>query len=212
MADDSGISGQSLGSLSSGQIGGAAMLGVGALGLGAILGEGESPLPGEFNQLTSTVPTLQNQGSQLFAQGQQFAGQGAQALGMAQQGILTPEQQAQLSLYSGGLKNQTAQTFASMGRNANQDTTAISAQADNDAKVNAMAQQQIQTTIALGLGETQAGASFSGQAIGFENAANQALVAAGNAQLQQDKDYSNALTGAFAAIGQLAGPALKMML
>jgi hypothetical protein len=196
--------------LSGGQLGGAAMLGAGALGLGAILGEGESPLPQEFTQLQQSVPGLQSQGSTLFGEGQTYANQGAQALQMAQNGVLTPQQQAQLSLYSGGLKNQTAQTFASMGRNANQDTTAISMQADNDAKVNAMAQQQIQSTIALGLGETSAGANFSGQALGYENAANQALVQAGQAQLQQDKDYSTALTGAFAAIGQIAGPALKM--
>jgi hypothetical protein len=198
--------------LSGGQLGGAAMLGAGALGLGAILGEGESPLPQEFTQLQQSVPTLQSQGSTLFGEGQTYANQGAQALQMAQNGVLTPQQQAQLSLYSGGLKNQTAQTFASMGRNANQDTTAISMQADNDAKVNAMAQQQIQSTIALGLGEAGLGNSFSGQALGFENAANQALVQAGSAQLQQDKDYSTALTGAFAAIGQIAGPALKMMM
>ena len=195
----------SSGGLSGGQLGGAAMLGVGALGLGAILGEGESPLPQEFSQLTASVPGLQSQGSTLFGEGQTFEGQGAQALQMAQNGQLTPQQQAQLSLYSGGLKNQTAQTFASMGRNANQDTTAISQQADNDAKVNAMAQQQIQSTIALGLGETSAGASFSGQALGYENAANQALVEAGNAQLKQDQAYSSALTGAFSAIGTLLG-------
>ena len=205
-------SSSSSGGLTGGQLGGAAMLGAGALGLGAILGEGESPLPQEFTQLQQSVPTLQSQGSTLFGEGQTFANQGAQALQMAQNGVLTPQQQAQLSLYSGGLKNQTAQTFASMGRNANQDTTAISMQADNDAKVNAMAQQQIQSTIALGLGETSAGANFSGQALGYENAANQALIAAGQAQLQQDKDYSTALTGAFAAIGQIAGPALKMMM
>ena len=76
---------------------------------------------------------------------------------MASERVLTPQQQAQLSLDSGGMKNQTAQTFDSMGRNANQDTTAISTQADNDAGANAMAQQQIQSTIAVRSRETLGG-------------------------------------------------------
>jgi hypothetical protein len=192
-----GLSGSSLLGLGS--------LGVGAAGLGLILGEGESPLPGEFNQLTASVPTLQSQGSTLFGEGQQFTNQGAQALQMAQQGELTQPQQAQLQLYRESLGNQAAQTYASMGRNINQDTSGISTQANIDTQVNAMANQQIQSTIALGLGETSAGSSFTGQALGFENAANQALIAAGTAQLQQDKDYSTALTGAFSAIGTMLG-------
>ena len=58
MADDSGILGQTVGSSSGGGLGSSSSLlslgalGVGAAGFGAILGEGESPLPGEFNQLT----------------------------------------------------------------------------------------------------------------------------------------------------------------
>ena len=187
-------------------------LGVGAAGFGAILGQGESPLPGEFNQLLGTVPGLQSQGSQLFGQGQSYLGQGQQALAMGQAGQLTGPQQAQLNLYRQGLGNQAAQTYASMGRNINQDTSGISTQAHIDEQVNAMAQQQIQSTIALGLGETQTGMGLSGQALGFESAANQALIEAGNAQLKQDQAYSSALTGAFAAIGQIAGPALKMMM
>ena len=205
----------SLGSsgLSGGQIGGAAMLGAGALGLGAILGEGESPLPSEFSTVTNTqVPWLQSAGQWAENQGQQFAGAGAQALQMAQNGVLTPQQQAQLSLYQNKLGNQTNQTFASMGRNPNQDTTAISAAADNDAKMIAASQAMIDSTIKLGLGEVTAGSTFFGQGVGAETAASNELIEAGNAQLKNDQAYSTALSGAFAAIGQIAGPALKMMM
>ena len=219
MADD--IAGQSVGSttfdtsgggggLGSGSLLSLGALGVGAAGFGAILGEGESPLPGEFNQLLGNVPGLQSQGSQLFGQGQSYLGQGAQALNMAQQGQLTGPQQAQLNLYRQGLQNQAQQTYASMGRNINQDTSGISTQAHIDEQVNAMSQQQIQSTIALGLGESQIGMGLSGQSLSFENAANQALITAGRAQLQQDKDYSTALTGAFSSIATILGGAAKL--
>ena len=222
MADD--IAGQSVGStsydlstdqgssgLSGSQMLGLGALGIGAAGFGAILGQGESPLPGEFNQLQATVPGLQSQGSQLFGQGQSYLGQGQQALAMGQAGQLTGPQQAQLNLYRQGLQNQAQQTYASMGRNINQDTSGISTQAHIDEQVNAMSQQQIQSTIALGLGESQIGMGLSGQSLGFENAANQALVTAGNAQLQQDKDYSTALTGAFSSIATILGGAAKIL-
>ena len=214
MADDSGILGQTVGSSSglgsSSSLLSLGALGVGAAGFGAILGQGESPLPGEFSQLTGSVPGLENQANTVFGEGQGYLGQGAQALNMAQQGQLTQPQQAQLNLYRQGLQNQAQQTYASMGRNINQDTSGISTQAHIDEQVNAMSQQQIQSTIALGLGETQAGMGLSGQALGFENAANQALIAAGNAQLQQDKDYSTALTGAFSSIATILGGAAKL--
>lgn len=196
--------------LSSSQMLGLGSLGIGALGLGAILGEGESPLPSEFSQLTGTnVPWLESGAGTLFNQGQSFTTQGQSALNMAQQGALTPEQQAQLQVYQSGLQNTAAQEYASMDRNPNQDTSFISTQADIDTKVNAMAQQQIQSTIALGLGEIQSGQGFSNQALGYESAANQALIAAGNAQIQLDQQYNSSLTGAFSAIGSLAGAALK---
>jgi hypothetical protein len=218
MADD--IAGQSVASTTmdssgGGGLSGSSMLGLGALGVGAgglaaILGQGESPLPGEFSQLTASVPTLQSQGATVFGEGQGYLNQGAQALQMAQNGQLTQPQQAQLQLFREGESNKAAQTYAGMGRNINQDTSGISTQSHIDAEVNAMAQQQIQTTIALGLGETSAGGSLTGQALGFENVANQALIAAGNAQLQQDKDYSTALTGAFSSIATILGGAAKL--
>ena len=196
----------SSGGLSGSSVLGLGALGAGAVGLGAILGEGESPLPSEFSTVTNTqVPWLQSAGQWAENQGQQFAGAGAQALQMAQNGQLTPQQQAQLSLYQNKLGNQTNQTFASMGRNPNQDTTAISAAADNDAKMIAASQAMIQSTIQLGLGETQAGLGFTNEGIQANSAASNELIEAGNAQLKNDQAYNTALTGAFSAIGQLAG-------
>ena len=206
-ASAGGKGGSPSGSLSNSSILGLGELGIGGAGLGLLLAQGESPLPSEFSQLTATVPTLENQGSTAFNEGQQFTTQGQQALQMAQNGVLTPQQQAQLQVYQGGLQNTAAQEYATMGRNSNQDTSFVSTQANIDTQVNAMAQNEIQSTIALGLGETSAGSNFTGQALGFENAANSALIAAGNAQLQQDKDYSSSLTSAFTAVASIAGKA-----
>lgn len=192
-------------------LGGLAALGIGAAGFGAILGRGESPLPGEYAALGATIPALQNNAQSLFTQGQTLTGQGTEALRMAQKGELTPEQQAQLGQYRTGLENKSRQMFYSMGRDPDKDTAAITQQANDDAQVNAMAQQQIQTTIQLGLGELASGSSFSGQALGYSNAASNILLQAGQAQLQQDHDYSKALTDSFSSIGQLFGAAMKAL-
>jgi hypothetical protein len=215
MADDTGWGGVSgsgdnigggIGSSSLGGGGwGTAALGVGALGLGSILSMGESPLPAQFGQLQASVPGLRDEAHALELTGSHLTGEGEQALAMAARGELTPEQQAQLKVYSGGLENTSRQMFANMGRNPDADTAAITQQGNIDTQVNAMAQAQIQSTIALGLGEISAGQGATGQARGFESAANQALIAAGNAQIQLDKQYSDALTGAFSAIGNLFG-------
>lgn len=197
----------------SGGLSGSDALGLGGLaaggaGLGYLLSQGPAPLPQPFQQLEANVPGMEAEASTLESTGAGFAGQGAQALQQAQSGILTAPQQAQLTQYTQGLDNTAAQTFASMGRNINQDTSGIAAKADIDAKVNAMAQQEIQSTIALGLGETNAGLSYSGQGLQFQSAANQALITAGQAQMTADQNYSTALTGAFKAIGSIAGPLL----
>ena len=218
MADD--IAGQSVASTTmdssgGGGLSGSSMLGLGALGVGAagfgaILGQGESPLPWQFGTLANNAGTLNSQGATAFGEGQQFLGQGAQALQMAQNGQLTQPQSAQLELTREKLQNTAAQTFAGMGRNINQDTSGISTQAHTEEQLTAMSQQMIQSTIALGLGETSAGNSMTGEALGFENAANQALIAAGQAQLKQDQDYSTALTGAFSSIATILGGAAKL--
>jgi hypothetical protein len=190
--------------LSLGSVGTAA---AGGAGLAGILSLGETAPPWEFGQVASNAATLQNESGTLFGEGQTFTNQGAQALQMAQNGQLTQPQQAQLQLYQQSLQNQAAQAYASMGRNISEDTSGISTQANIDTQVNAMAQQQIQSTIALGLGETSAGSNFTGQALGYESAANQALIAAGNAQVQADQAYSSALSGVFSALGTIAGGA-----
>lgn len=208
MADDDSGGGKVAGSSSSSSpfnLGTLGPLAAGGAGLAGILSLGETAPPWEFGQVANNASTLEGESGTLFGEGQQFTNQGAQALQMAQNGQLTAPQQAQLQQYSQGLNNTADQTYASMGRNINQDTSGISTKANIDSQVNAMAQQQIQSTIALGLGETSAGANFTGQALGYESAANQALIAAGNAQIQSDQAYSTALSGVFSALGGIAG-------
>jgi hypothetical protein len=181
----------------------AGALGLGALGLGAILGQGGASLPPQFQQLESNVPGMMSTGQGLVGQGQGLVGQGQQALAMGQAGTLTPEQQAQLKVYSTGLTNQARQQFYNMGTSPDSNTAFLSTTADIDTKVNAMAQQQIQTTIQLGLGEISGGSSLIGQGQGFENAANQILLQTGQAQLQADKNYSDSLTSVFSSIAKM---------
>jgi len=209
---NSGSSSDSSGGFSNSQMLGAGALGAGALGFGALLAQGPGSLPTQYGQLTAGVPGLQTEAHTLEAEGSGLVGKGQEALAMGQRGELTAPQQAQLKQYSGGLTNQARQQYMNMGRNPDQDTSFISATADIDSKVNAMAQQQIQTTIQLGLGEISSGSSLTGQGLGFENAANQALLAAGQAQLQQDKSYSDSLTSAFTSIGSMFAKAAPLLL
>lgn len=199
-------SGLSLGSLST-----LGPLALGAGGLAAILGRGESPLPAEYSTALGQVPALQAQAGTLFNEGQTLTGQGMSTIDQAVHGVLTPEQQAQLKQFSTGLENKTNQAFYSMGRNPGTDTAAITQQANDDAQVNAMAQEQIRTTIQLGLGQLSSGSSFAGQSLGFSNAASGILLEAGKAQLQQDKAYSDSLTSVFSSIGTLFGGAVKAL-
>lgn len=192
--------------------GGAGALGLGALGFGALLGMGPGQLPPQFQQLQGNAGGMMTTGQGLVGQGQGMVGAGQKTLDMAAHGELTPEQQAQLKQYSSGLTNQSRQMWASMGRNPDQDTAFLSQTGNIDTQVNAMAQQQIQSTIQLGLGEVSGGNSLISSGLGFENASNQALIAAGQAQLQQDKSYSDSLTSAFSAIAGMAAKALPMML
>jgi len=148
---------------------------------------------------------------QTFVQWQQLVGQGEDALAMAQRGELTPEQRAQLSVYGTGLTNQARQMYAGMGVNPDKDTSFLSTTADIDTKVNAMAQQQIQSTIQLGLGEISGGSSLISGGLGNVNAANSALLQVGEAQLKNDQAYSSNLTSAFGAIGSLFGGVAKFL-
>jgi hypothetical protein len=177
----------------------------GGAGLAGLFLSGSNELVPQFQQLEAQVPGLESEASTLEGEGQTFTTQGTQTLNNAAAGVLTPQQQAQLSVFQSGLTNTADQEYASMGRNPNQDTSFISTQADIDTKVNAMAQQQIQSSIALGLAQVGAGNTATGQGLGFQNAADSALIAAGNAQVAADTQYSNALSGAFSAIGTILG-------
>jgi hypothetical protein len=203
-----GASGGGSSSSSPVSLGSLGTLAAGGAGLAGLLSLGEDSLPPEFGQVEQNAGTLESESGTLFNEGQTYENQGAQALQMAQNGQLTQPQQAQLQLYQQGLTNTADQTYASMGRNINQDTSGISTQANIDAQVNAMANQQIQTTIAQGLAEGQLGNSFTGQSSTDMSLANQALIQAGQAQMQADQSYSNALSGVFSAIGTIAGGAI----
>ena len=186
---------------------GSSLLGMGALGagLGSLLSNGPGPLPAQFGQATNNAAWQTQSGQNLVSQGSGLVGSGQEAIDRAQKGQLTPEQQAQLNIYGQGLTNQSRQQFASMGMNPDQSTAFISQTAANDQQIMAMAQQQIQTTIQLGLGEISGGNSLISSGEGAVSAADQTLVAAGQAQIQQDKAYSDSLSSAFGAIGSLFG-------
>jgi hypothetical protein len=179
--------------------------GLGALGIGSMIAQGPGQLPSQFGQATTNAGWEATTGQANIGVGQGLVNQGQTALGMAQLGELTPEQQAQLKVYSGGLTNQARQQFYSMGTNPDQNTAFLSASEDIAAKTNAMAQQQIQSTIALGLGQISSGASLENIGTGEINVADQTLIAAGEAQIKQDQQYSSNLTAAFSAIGTMFG-------
>lgn len=186
----------------------AAVLGpvVGGAGLAYTLGKGESPLPSQFDVVQNTyAPTQFAQGQSEFAQGQQLVGQGTQGFKMAQAGQLTGPQAAQLQQIRESLSNQAAQTYYGMGRDPTHDTSFIGTQADIDAKVAAMSQQFIQSTIALAGAELSGGHSLETGGAAAESAATNAIMAVGQAQLQDDKDYADAVSAAFGAFTKSFG-------
>ena len=219
MSDSGGGSGDSGGGSGGGSGGSSSLFsnpssylgaGVGAIGLGALAAMGPGSLPTQFTTAEGQAGWENTAGQTAVGQGQSLVNQGEGALAMAQAGELTPEQQAQLKVYSTGLTNQSRQMFASMGRNPDQDTAFLNQTANVDTQVNAMAQQQIQSTIQLGLGQISGGTSLEGAGFGAINAANSALLAAGEAQLKLDTQYSSNLTSAFASIGQMFGAAARI--
>jgi hypothetical protein len=213
---DSSSPGLTLGGGSSGlNAAGWGTLGLGALslgGLGYMLGQGPPTLPQQFVQAEQQVPTLQNQSALTFGQGQQLVGQAGVAYDMAQRGQLTPEQQAQLAQTRQGLENQARQTYANMGRDFGRDTSAISTEQNIDQATTAMAQSYIQSTIALATSQMQAGQSLIGDSLQESSAATNILMAAGAAQIQLDKQYSDSITGAFGAIGKVFGAVAPTLL
>jgi hypothetical protein len=191
---------------------GAGALGLGAAGFGALLAQGPGQLPAQFGQLQGQVPGMNAQALSLEQQGQGLVSQGQSALAMGQAGQLTGPQKAQLGQFQSGLTNQARQQFYNMGRNPDADTAFINQTGNIDAQVNAMAQQQIQTTIQLGLGEISGGNSLIGTGAGIQNQANQILLQAGEAQLKSDQSYSSNLMSAFTSIGTLFAKAGPMLL
>ena len=165
----------------------------------------EDPLPAQFGAATSEVPDLTQTADVLKNFGGQFTSTGQDALAMAARGELTGPQTAQLNQFRQGLTNQARQMYYSMGRTPDQDTSFLGTTADIDAKVNAMAQAEIQSTIQLGLGEVSAGGTFFGQSLGFDQAAVNTLISAGQAQLKQDEDYRKSLTDTFSSLFKLFG-------
>lgn len=204
---DAGSGSGSSGGLS---LGGAGALGLGALALGGVgvMAAGGptqvSSIPG-FAQANAQVPTLLNQSGQTFQQGQNLVGQATNAYGMAQRGELTPEQAAALKLTRDSEMNQARQTFASMGRDFNMDTSAITTQANIDTMITAQAQSYIQSTIALATSQMQAGTTLIGDSLQESGAATNILMQEGQAQIQLNKQYSDSLTAAFKAIGSVVG-------
>jgi hypothetical protein len=182
-------------------------LGLGALGIGAgiMLGKGETPLPPEYAQMGAMVPGLQAGASDLYGKGQQIYGMGLQDIQKGRAGELTIPQQAALGLYRTDLTNKANQMYAGMGRNVTQDTSAISTAALTDAQVNAMAQEEIRTTLATGFNELRAGQDDFQKSLGYSEAAAKILQTEGEAQLKQDQAYSQSLTNMFGSIAKIAG-------
>jgi hypothetical protein len=211
-ANPGSSSGSLFSGMSTGQIAGAAGLGVGALGVGALALEGPPQLPQQFQQLEGNVPGLEWNAANMQQQAAGLYGIGNQDLAMASAGTLTAPQQAQLSQYQTGLTNQARQMFYSMGRNPDQDTSYIGATANIDAQTNAMAQQMIQTTMQMGFGAITAGNQETGMQLQFQNAADQILYQAANAQIQSDTSFNTALMSAFGALGGAAAKAAPTLL
>lgn len=175
-------------------------------GLAALFLSGGGPdIPPQVGQVEGNATGLENEATSLWGSGNALIAGGQSALAPAMAGVLTPEQQATLTVERQSAQNTANQTFASMGRNSNQDTSFISAQTDINTKMLAAANTFVNTNIASAFSEIQAGASLTGQGTQDMSAANSALLEAAKLTMQADKDYSSSLTSAFSAIGTLVG-------
>jgi hypothetical protein len=175
-------------------------------GLAALFLSGGGPnIPPQVGQVDTNATGLENEASTLWGTGNALIAGGQSALAPAMAGVLTPEQQATLTTESQSAQNVANQEFASMGRNANQDTSFISAQTDINTKMLAAANTFVNTNIASAFSEIQSGASLTGQGTQDMSAANTALLQAAQLTMTADTNYSNSLTSAFSAIGTLVG-------
>lgn len=175
-------------------------------GLAALfMGGGGPDIPPQVGQVEGNATGLENEASSLWGSGNALIAGGQSALGPAMAGQLTPEQQATITTERQSANNVADQTYASMGRNINQDTSGISTQTDINTKLMAAANNFVNTNIASAFSEIQAGASLTGQGTQDMSAANTALLQAAQLTMTADTNYSNSLTSAFSAIGTLAG-------
>ena len=169
------------------------------------MGGGGPDIPPQVGQVEGNVTGLENEASTLWGSGNALIAGGQSALAPAMAGQLTPEQQATLTTERQSAQNVANQTYASMGRNINQDTSGISTQTNIETKLMAAAQTFVNTNIASAFSEIQAGASLTGQGTQDMSAANTALLEAAKLTMTADQAYSSSLTSAFSAIGTLAG-------
>jgi hypothetical protein len=181
-------------------------LAAGGGGLAALLASGGGPnIPPQVGEVDTNATGLENEASTLYSSGNALIAGGESALGPAMAGTLTPEQQATLTVERQSANNVADQTFASMGRNINQDTSGISTTTDINTKLMAAANTFVQTNIASAFQEITTGASLTGQGSTDLSAANTALLQAAQLTMTADTNYSNSLTSAFSAIGQIFG-------
>jgi hypothetical protein len=176
-------------------------------GLAALFlsGGGGPDIPPQVGQVEGNATGLENEATSLWGSGNALIAGGQSALAPAMAGVLTPEQQATLTVERQSANNVANQTFASMGRNINQDTSGISTQTDINTKLMAAANNFVNTNIASAFSEIQAGASLTGQGTQDMSAANSALLEAAKLTMSADAAYSKSLTDAFSAIGTIAG-------
>ena len=179
---------------------------VAGAGLAYVLGKGESPLPGDIQNVQNVyAPTQFGQGQQLYGEGQQLIGQGTADLSRAVSGKLTPEQQAQLTQLRSKETNQALQMYEGMGRTPGKDTSFLSTEQSIDTNLLAASQSFVDTNIKTAFGELSAGGSFVTMGASFETAAANELMAAGQDQMKLDEDYSNAIAAAFGSIAKSFG-------
>jgi hypothetical protein len=175
-------------------------------GLAALFLSGGGPnIPPQVGQVDTNAGGLEGEATNLWSTGNSLIAGGQSALAPAMAGVLTPEQQATLTVERQSADNVANQTFASMGRNINQDTSGISTQTDINTKLMAAANNFVNTNIASAFSEIQAGASLTGQGTQDMSAANTALLQAAQLTMTADTNYSNSLTSAFSAIGMIFG-------
>ena len=154
-------------------LGGVGTAAAGGAGLAGLFSMGETAPPWEFGQVANNAATLEGESGTLFGEGQTFTNQGAQALELAQNGQLTQPQQAHCSCIVRGWAIRRRRPMPAWAAISIRIRLASARRPTLTRKSMLWLSNRSRSTIALGLGETSAGSSFSGQALGYESAANQ---------------------------------------